>query len=92
MDEVIFQEFKGTGNTEIVMDRGLFERRIFPAIDIAMSGTRKEEKLFTPHEYEKVTLLRRAMAPLKAAEAMQLLTERLARYPSNAEFLADLNR
>ena len=90
MDEVIFQEFKGTGNTEIVMDRGLFDRRVFPAIDISASGTRKEEKLFDPEEYRMVTLLRRALAPLKAAEAMQLLTERIARYPTNAEFLASL--
>ena len=90
MDEVIFQEFKGTGNTEIVMDRGLFDRRIFPAIDISQTGTRKEEKLYTPQEYPRVTLLRRAIAPLKAAEAMQLLTERVARYRTNAEFLASL--
>ncbi len=90
MDEVIFQEFKGTGNTEIVMDRGLFERRIFPAIDISQSGTRKEEKLFTPEELSQVTILRRALASLRPAEAMQLLTARLARYPSNAEFLANL--
>jgi len=92
MDEVIFQEFKGTGNTEIVMDRGLFDRRIFPAIDIAASGTRKEEKIFSAEEYSKVTLLRRALAPLKAAESMQLLTERLARYPDNATFLAELTK
>jgi transcription termination factor Rho len=92
MDEVIFQEFKGTGNTEIVMDRGLFDRRIFPAIDISASGTRKEEKLFTPFEYEKVTLLRRALAQLRPAEAMQLLTQKLGAYKSNAEFLEDLNR
>jgi transcription termination factor Rho len=91
MDEVIFQEFKGTGNTEIIMDRGLFDRRIFPAIDISKSGTRKEEKLFSPDEYQKVTLLRRALAPLKAAEAMQLLTGRLAKSGSNAEFLADMH-
>jgi transcription termination factor Rho len=92
MDEVIFQEFKGTGNTEIVMDRTLFERRIFPCIDISASGTRKEEKLFTPDEYQKVTLLRRALASLKPAEAMQLLTERLAKYATNAEFLRDLTK
>jgi len=92
MDEVIFQEFKGTGNTEIVMDRGLFDRRIFPAIDISASGTRKEEKIFTEDEYKKVTLLRRALAPLKAAEAMQLLTERLVRYTDNATFLRDLTK
>jgi transcription termination factor Rho len=90
MDEVIFQEFKGTGNTEIVMDRGLFERRIFPAIDISKTGTRKEEKLYTAEEYSRVTLLRRALAPLRPAEAMQLLTERLGRYPTNQEFLAHL--
>jgi len=90
MDEVIFQEFKGTGNTEIVMDRGLFDRRIFPSIDISKTGTRKEEKLYGPEEYAKVAILRRALAPLKPAEAMQLLVERIARYPTNAEFLAGL--
>jgi transcription termination factor Rho len=90
MDEVIFQEFKGTGNMEILMDRGLFERRIFPAIDISRTGTRKEEKLFTPEEYQKVTLLRRALASLRAAEAMQLLTGRIEKYPTNKEFLANL--
>ena len=90
MDEVIFQEFKGTGNMEILMDRGLFERRIFPAIDISRTGTRKEEKLFTPEEYQKVTLLRRALASLRAAEAMQLLTGRMEKYPTNGEFLANL--
>jgi transcription termination factor Rho len=90
MDEVIFQEFKGTGNMEILMDRGLFERRIFPAIDISKSGTRKEEKLFTAEEYQKVTLLRRALAPLRPAEAMQLLVGRIEKYPTNKEFLANL--
>jgi transcription termination factor Rho len=90
MDEVIFQEFKGTGNMEILMDRGLFERRVFPAIDISKSGTRKEEKLFTPEEYQKVTLLRRALASLRPAEAMQLLTGRMEKYPTNKEFLANL--
>jgi transcription termination factor Rho len=74
------------------MDRGLFERRIFPCIDISASGTRKEEKLFTDEEYQKVTLLRRALASLKPAEAMQLLTERLAKYPSNAAFLGDMHK
>jgi transcription termination factor Rho len=90
MDEVIFQEFKGTGNTEIVMDRGLFDRRIFPAIDISKTGTRKEEKLYAPEEYPRVAILRRALAPLKPAEAMQLLVERIARSRTNAEFLANL--
>jgi transcription termination factor Rho len=90
MDEVIFQEFKGTGNTEIVMDRDLFERRIFPSIDISQSGTRKEEKLFSQDEYRNVVLLRRALAPLKAAEAMQLLIKRLSQYETNGRFLAEL--
>jgi transcription termination factor Rho len=90
MDEVIFQEFKGTGNTEIVMDRDLFDRRIFPAIDISQSGTRKEEKLYGPDEYAKVVLLRRALAPLRPAEAMQLLAGRLAKTATNAEFLGTL--
>jgi len=90
MDEVIFQEFKGTGNTEIVMDRRMFEMRIFPAIDIAKSGTRKEEMLLTSDEYAKITLLRRALASLKAAEAMQLLTQRIAKHESNKHFLASL--
>ena len=90
MDEVIFQEFKGTGNMEILMDRGLFERRIFPAIDISKTGTRKEEKLFTAEEYQRVTLLRRALASLRPAEAMQLLVGRIEKYPTNKEFLANL--
>lgn len=90
MDEVIFQEFKGTGNTEIVMDRKMFELRIFPAIDIASTGTRKEEMLLSADEYRKVTLLRRALASLKPAEAMRLLTGRIAKQPTNAEFLAAL--
>ena len=74
------------------MDRALFERRIFPCIDISASGTRKEEKLFTPEEHEKVTLLRRALASLRPAEAMQMMTQRLSKYPTNEEFLKDLTR
>jgi len=90
MDEVIFQEFKGTGNTEIVMDRRLFEMRVFPSIDVSQSGTRREELLYTPDEYQKVTLLRRALARVKPAEAMQLLVGKLKGTTSNAEFLASL--
>jgi transcription termination factor Rho len=92
MDEVIFQEFKGTGNTEIIMDRALFDRRIFPSIDISKTGTRKEEKLFTPDEYRNVTLLRRALARLSPSEAMQLLTKRLEQYDTNEECLANLQK
>ena len=87
MDEVIFQEFKGTGNTEIVLDRGLFERRIFPAINIAQTGTRKEEKLLPPTVLPKVHTLRRALAGTDPLNAMKMLLERLQRFPSNEAFL-----
>jgi transcription termination factor Rho len=87
MDEVIFQEFKGTGNTEIVLDRGLFERRIFPAMNIAQSGTRKEEKLLPPPVLTKVHTLRRALAGTDPMNAMKMLLERLQKFPSNDAFL-----
>jgi transcription termination factor Rho len=90
MDEVIFQEFKGTGNLEIVLDRRLAERRIFPAIDISKSGTRKEEKLFDPEVMPQITLLRRALAGKKPVEAMELLLKGLTDTKTNAEFLARL--
>ena len=73
-----------------MMDRGLFDRRIFPSIDISQTGTRKEEKLFGPDEYRKAIVLRRALAALRPAEAMKLLVERLARHRTNEEFLASL--
>jgi len=87
MDEVIFQEFKGTGNTEIVLDRGLFERRIFPAINIAQTGTRKEEKLLPPTVLPKTHTLRRALAGTDPLNAMKMLLERLQKFPSNDAFL-----
>jgi transcription termination factor Rho len=87
MDEVIFQEFKGTGNTEIVLDRGLFERRIFPAINIAQTGTRKEEKLLPPNVLPKVHTLRRALAGTDPMNAMKMLLERLQKFPTNDAFL-----
>jgi transcription termination factor Rho len=87
MDEVIFQEFKGTGNTEIVLDRGLFERRIFPAMNIAQSGTRKEEKLLSPVVLQKVHTLRRALAGTDPMNAMKMLIERLQKFPTNDSFL-----
>lgn len=87
MDEVIFQEFKGTGNTEVVLDRGLFERRIFPAINIAQTGTRKEEKLLPPDWLPKVQTLRRALAGTDPTNAMRMLLERLQKFPSNEAFL-----
>jgi transcription termination factor Rho len=88
MDEVIFEEFKGTGNMEVVLSRQLAERRIFPAIDIAASGTRKEEKLFLPKEIEKIRKLRGALASLKPVEAMERLLKKLSEFDSNDEFLS----
>ncbi|MCE5246551.1 transcription termination factor Rho [bacterium] len=89
MDEVIFQEFKGTGNTEIVLDRKLFEKRVFPCIDIHLTGTRKEEKLlreWTP----KVHLLRRALSQMNQIDAVEALLKKLQAFDSNADFLASL--
>jgi transcription termination factor Rho len=87
MDEVIFQEFKGTGNTEIILDRELFNRRIFPCININLSGTRKEEKLYTKEEYPKIVKLRRALAAVDKVQAMELVLSRLGKFKSNADFL-----
>ena len=92
MDEVIFQEFKGTGNLEIQLDRKLAERRIFPAIDISKSGTRKEEKLFDPETMPQINLLRRALAGKKSVEAMELLLKGLSETRDNREFLDRLKQ
>ncbi len=90
MDEVIFQEFKGTGNMEIVLTRDLFERRIFPCMNIPQSGTRKEEKLYPREDVERIYLLRRALAALPPHEAMQVLLTKLKQYRTNAEFLSNI--
>jgi len=90
MDEVIFEEFKGTGNSEVTLDRLLAEKRIFPAVNIPQSGTRKEEKLFTLKEYEKVKKLRGMLFNVKPVEAMEALVKRLSRYTYNDEFLEEL--
>jgi transcription termination factor Rho len=87
MDEVIFEEFKGTGNMEVTLDRGLMEKRIFPSINIPQSGTRKEEKLFSSREYEKIRKLRQALFALKPVEAMERLLDMLGRFKTNDEFL-----
>jgi transcription termination factor Rho len=92
MDEVIFQEFKGTGNLEVVLDRKLAERRIFPAIDISKSGTRKEEKLFDPETLPHIYLLRRVLAGKKSVEAMELLLKGLSGSADNAAFLSSLKQ
>jgi transcription termination factor Rho len=87
MDEVIFEEFKGTGNMEVTLDRQLAEKRIFPAINIPQSGTRKEEKLMTPKEYEKVKKLRQMLFAMKPGDAMEKLIKKLGEFESNDEFL-----
>jgi transcription termination factor Rho len=90
MDEVIFEEFKGTGNTEIVLERRLAEKRIFPAINIHSSGTRKEELLFHPDELEKVYRMRQALSDLSPVDAMNLLLNKLKKTDSNVTFLLSM--
>lgn len=87
MDEVIFEEFKGTGNMEVHLDRALVDRRIFPSINIERSGTRKEELLYHPEEYNKVVILRRALTGVPPVEAMDLVLNKLKKTGSNIEFL-----
>jgi transcription termination factor Rho len=91
MDEVIFEEFKGTGNMELHLDRRLVDKRVWPAIDINRSGTRKEELLLHPDELERVRTLRRVLSDMHPVEAMELLTNRLRKTKSNAEFLMSMN-
>ncbi|AMV18852.1 transcription termination factor Rho [Planctomyces sp. SH-PL14] len=90
MDDAIFQEFKGTGNMEMVLSRDLADRRIWPAIDITKSGTRREEKLLSPEVYDGVTMLRRSLINMNPVEAMEQLSRTLAKFPSNKEFLERL--
>ncbi len=92
MDEVIFEEFKGTGNMELQLDRNLFQRRIYPAIDIKRSNTRKEELLLDPEELKKIWLLRKALNELSSVEAMELLIGKIKKYKTNAEFLLSLDK
>ena len=90
MDDVIFEEFKGTGNNEIVLDRRLVDKRIYPAIDINRSGTRREEMLLEPDEYRRVCVLRRVLCEMSPTDAMELLANRLSKTKSNSEFLMSL--
>jgi len=92
MDEVIFEEFKGTGNMEIHLDRKLSDKRIFPAIDINRSGTRKEELLLSPDELNRVWILRKLLAPLTPVDSMEFLLEKMEGTKHNAEFLSLMNR
>jgi len=87
MDELIFQEFKGTGNMELVLDRKLADRRIWPAMDITQSGTRREEKLLSPETLQAVTALRRMLSTMHPVEAMEQLTAKLSKFKSNRDFI-----
>ena len=88
MDELIFQEFKGTGNMELVLDRKLADRRVWPAIDISQSGTRREEKLLDPDTLNAVTMLRRTLSSMNHVDAMEQLTAKLGKFKSNREFIS----
>lgn len=87
MDQLIFEEFKGTGNSEIILDRSIAEARVFPAIDVPASGTRKEELLYTPAELQQIARLRRALAKVKPKEGIELFHKFLEKYPTNDDFL-----
>ena len=91
MDDVIFEEFKGTGNMEVNLDRKLVDKRVFPAIDINKSGTRKEELLLVREDLNRVWVLRKVLNPLSPVEAMELLLDKMARTRSNAEFMASMS-
>ncbi|KKN12929.1 hypothetical protein LCGC14_1011640, partial [marine sediment metagenome] len=91
MDEVIFEEFKGTGNMEVHLDRKLVERRTFPAIDVWRSGTRKEELLLSDEELQKLWVLRKVMHPMDEMEVMELLLEKMKSTKNNMAFLRSMN-
>jgi transcription termination factor Rho len=91
MDDVIFEEFKGTGNMEIILDRKLVDKRVFPAIDIQRSGTRKEELLIPKDDLARIWVLRKVLNPLSPVEAMELLIDKLGKTRSNGEFLANMS-
>jgi transcription termination factor Rho len=91
MDEVIFEEFKGTGNMELHLDRRLVDKRVWPAIDVNRSGTRKEDLLMETEELRRVYILRKVLSDMNPVEAMELLVNRMTRTKSNAEFLMSMN-
>src|SRR5438128_3826681 len=92
MDDVIFEEFKGTGNMEIHLDRKLSDKRVFPAIDMQKSGTRKEELLMAREDLNRVWVLRKVLAPLSATEGMELLLDKMGKAKSNADFLSSMQK
>ena len=92
MDDVIFEEFKGTGNMEIHLDRKLADKRVFPAIDLQKSGTRKEELLIPKDDLNRIWVLRKVLTPLSPVEAMELLLDKMGKTKSNTEFLAAMQK
>ena len=92
MDDVVFEEFKGTGNMELVLDRKLSEKRVFPAIDIAKSGTRREDLLFTPQEQEAMDIMRKALNGLKSEEAVDNILNMFAHTKTNEEFVQTVKK
>ena len=88
---LIFEEFKGTGNMEVILDRKLVDKRVFPAIDIQRSGTRKEELLIPKEDLQRTWILRKVLNPLSPVEAMELLTDKLAKTRNNQEFLHNMS-
>ena len=92
MDDVIFEEFKGTGNMELHLDRKLVDRRVFPAIDSERSGTRKEELLIPKDDLTRIWVLRKVLNPLSPVEAMELLLDKMAKTKGNAEFLSAMQK
>jgi transcription termination factor Rho len=91
MDEVIFEEFKGTGNSEIVLDRKVADKRVFPAMDVLKSGTRKEELLTEKSNLQKTYVLRRILNPMGAQDAIEFLSDKLRQTKNNAEFFQSMN-
>ena len=91
MDEVIFEEFKGTGNSEIILDRKLVDKRVFPSIDITRSGTRKEELLVDKDTLAKMWVLRRILNPMGVVDGMEFLMDKLKSTKSNADFFESMN-
>jgi transcription termination factor Rho len=92
MDDVIFEEFKGTGNMEIHLDRKLTDKRVFPSIELQKSGTRKEELLIPKDDLNRIWVLRKVLGPLSPVEAMELLLDKMSKTKSNAEFLASMQK
>jgi transcription termination factor Rho len=91
MDEVIFEEFKGTGNSEIILDRKVSDKRVFPALDITRSGTRKEELLVPPDVLKKMYVLRRILNPMGTVDAIEFLADKLRQTKTNADFFESMN-